>query len=441
MKLFFNLSLLMLTMLLCACGSGVASSDTIRTMVDEMGREKQVIKLAAIDNSQWLSTAIYGFNKSNENYHVEANYYMAADYRPSSIAKLYEMVDEATTRFNIDLAAGNVPDIFVSHRIMQTNSYISKGLFADINEFIDNDPDFNRADFLPSLFEVFDRKGNMYEISPLFHLNVIQAKTADVGTDTSWTLDEFAAFIETKPDAQYIIGDMTKRDFIITMTQYLFINPVSGEITFDRDEFKKILRVAERFPAELPQAYDLFRDWDEFRMGAKDGDPLMVINIVTDYYNIKIQENSYFGEETTLKGWPSPTGNGVRFRFFEYFSIIKPAENSEGAWEFLKYILYNAKHPTGYLNPMNLSLLDVLAEKEIERFSNARNPMSESFSRAEIDKLMMLYKSASAIDREDPTISAIIDAEIGSYLSGQRSDDTIIDIIENRIAIYLAEQD
>jgi ABC-type glycerol-3-phosphate transport system substrate-binding protein len=185
-------------------------------------------------------------------------------------------------------------------------------------------------------------------------------------------------------------------------------------------------------------------------MGAKNGDPLMVVNKFTDYFNIKLAENSYFGEETTIKGWPSSADNGVQFNFGEYISILKPAENPEGAWEFLKYALYNAKCLYGGFRPANLSLLDEIAEEEIEIFSYdgdlrwVRGEVKEvykGYAEGEIDKLMTLYKSASAIDREDPTISAIIDEEIGSYLSGQRSADTIIDIIENRIAIYLAEQD
>ena len=53
---------------------------------------------------------------------------------------------------------------------------------------------------------------------------------------------------------------------------------------------------------------------------------------------------------------------------------------------------------------------------------------------------MTLFKSANALKREEFTINKIIDEELGIYLSGQKSADEIIDIIENRIALYLAKQ-
>ena len=60
---------------------------------------------------------------------------------------------------------------------------------------------------------------------------------------------------------------------------------------------------------------------------------------------------------------------------------------------------------------------------------------------SQYDRLMTLFESEiKGLKRENYHIGKIIDDEIGSYLSGQKSADEIIDIIENRIAIYLAEQ-
>ena len=447
--------LLMLIMFISACSSDARSATTISTVTID-GVEKQVIKLAAINrHNDWLFGVIKGFNNSSETYHVEASYYMntyvspfafVEMVNPGRIGEFVEAVAEAELQFNIDLANGNIPDIVLFPSQMQSNTYITKGLFTDLNEFMDNDPDFDRADYLPSLFEVFDRKGGIYEIPPMFLMYGIYAKTTDVGTDVSWTLDEFSAYIETKPDAEYILASMTKREFIIKTTQYLFVNPVAGEVKFDREEFKKILAIAERFPI-VPYDYSDERgNWEDyFWTDARNGDPIMLPLDIYNFHMPMLWGNSFFGEEVTWKGWPSSADSGPLFSAADYFSIMKAAENLDGGWEFLKYALNHVRvSPEMQVQlPVNLSLLEGIKNEQVKFINNSPFYNSEHDklkSLAGLDRLMTLFKSANALKREEFTINKIIDEELGIYLSGQKSADEIIDIIENRIALYLAEQ-
>jgi hypothetical protein len=85
-------------------------------MNDDRARGKQVIKLALMETREhWLAAVIEDFNESNENYHVEVNYYLAHSHelaaRINTYGDLFVVLDEAVTRFNIDLVAGNIPDI------------------------------------------------------------------------------------------------------------------------------------------------------------------------------------------------------------------------------------------------------------------------------------------------------------------------------------------
>jgi hypothetical protein len=94
-----------------------------------------------------------------------------------------------------------------------------------------------------------EKDGKLYEIFPMYMIRTHAAKTADVGDKSSWTLEEFADFVYSRPDADYIIDDSTKAQFILTMVEDLFIDSRTGECRFERDEFVKILEIAERFPA------------------------------------------------------------------------------------------------------------------------------------------------------------------------------------------------
>ena len=407
------------------------------SLIDEsIITEKQTVLLSVINiNDTWLSMAIADFNRNSTRFHIEMN-----DYSMNGLIDF----NEAVTRFNLDIISGNVPDIFVLHFNMQSNSYISKGLFANLNEFIENDSEFDRNDYLPGLFEAMEREGKLYELFSLFWLDAILAKTTDVGSEAGWTLNEFMTFLEANPNSKYVLGYVTRREFISRMIRNQFINPLSGEPTFDRNEFKRILAIAERFPTDIPQQMGV----DEFMRGLKDSDPLMFSRNVVNFTNVKTDEFLYFGEEVTLKGWPSSEGNGLQFIPLNYFSISAQAENPEGAWEFVKYILNNSKCRLGINFPVKLSLLDEMAETELSNFNNPESIITGGirsqdlgFNEYDIRKIMDVLKATKLIERRNLVIRAIIMEEVDSYLSGAKSADVVADIIENRVTIYLAEQD
>ena len=389
---------------------------------------KQVVRLSAVnDFDTWLANAVAGFNRSSEEYYVEMKDY----YKDSS-----EDFDAAAANLNLDLITRNIPDIIVLPVRMSPIGYVNKGLYADLNTFIDNDPDFSRDDYLPGLFEALNWDGKMYEIFPLFMVEMIQGKTKDVGTDSGWTLAEFAAFLDTKPDARYIFDWVQKTTFVSYMVNYNFINPLTGEPHFDREMFKEILRVAERFPDDDPfNGSASQQQIDDFLAGLKDGDPLMRLSSTDGFHRFKSDEVNYFGEETTLKGLPSPTGNGFQFWAWEYLSITAQAENPDGAWAFLKYAMNHAKCKYGSDLPVNRTLLDEMAESEYEKRKNY------GLMKADVDKILAAIHTIRTVKRGNRTISVIIREEAAGYFSGQKSADDVADIIENRIGIYLAEQE
>ena len=76
-----------------------------------------------------------------------------------------------------------------------------------------------------------------------------------------------------------------------------------------------------------------------------------------------------------------------------------------------------------------------MAKKEQEREDEFR------LSKAATDNVMATLNAIRTIDRGNPDVRYIILEEIGNYLNGQQSIDTLADIIENRIGIFLAEQE
>jgi ABC-type glycerol-3-phosphate transport system substrate-binding protein len=298
-----------------------------------------------------------------------------------------------------------------------------------------------------------ERDGKLYEMFQMFRITGFMAKTADAGKKPGWTLSEFAEFIAAKPDAEYMIGGMTKHGFIRAMVLEHFIDRNTGECRFDRGEFEKILEIAERFPAG-----DFVRDDLIFLSGLANGDPLMLEYRTNHFQTIKAMEIVFFDGEVTYMGIGS---SGPSFIPRGLFAIADKAANPDGAWEFLKYMLDEYSDEWDASFPIKIADLEMMAKEAEEGYSytalngeiiTKRSVISfnDGYGNvitldvgdntvADSAKVMNLILSTENVVRSDSTVLDILDEEIGAYLSKQTSSGEVADIIENRMNLYISE--
>jgi ABC-type glycerol-3-phosphate transport system substrate-binding protein len=411
---------------------------------DVTATTKTTVTLVALSIDTWLQTYIAQFNRENTEYMIEARSYM--DETGSE--------EEALRKFNMDLIAGNIPDIIVRPFYTSSHAYIQKGVFADLYSFMDADSNFNRDDYLPNAISALEQDGSLYEIFPMFLIDTVMGKTSEVGEEYGWTLDEFAAFLDARPDVRHIIGEMTQGRFIRTMVQRMFIDPITGHCSFDRDIFKKILLISERFPEEEP-------DYMETLRGAASGDPILLRDMLGGFRSIKENEVIYFGEAITYKGYPGNPDRSSLFMPWAKLAIAENASEPDGAWNFIKFMLDNYIDDFAIYLPVKLSELDRLMEEASRRpywlnedgtkeeydyevvvgttFGDLGTFVIESNTNEDNEKVMALIRSVTYVRFMDEVLSNIISEEIDAYLSGIRPADATADIIESRINIYISE--
>ena len=81
---------------------------------------------------------IIDFNKTNDKYR-----FTIKDY---SVYNTMEDYTQGLTRLNTDIISGDVPDIMILNNQMPFNSYVAKGVFADLNEFLEKDTELKKED-------------------------------------------------------------------------------------------------------------------------------------------------------------------------------------------------------------------------------------------------------------------------------------------------------
>lgn len=398
-----------------------------------------------------IRSKISEFNRNSEKYQIEVTAYEDEDYSD---------YDSCLKRLNNDLVAGKLPDILIVDSNMPFNSYVSKGLIADLNDFMEKDESFSRDDYLENVLEALSVGGKLYRIASYFNIETFSAKKSIVGDKTSWTMDDFIKVAEEKPDSEMFL-DMTSSYFVQTMIMYnmeQFVNSETGECSFNSDSFRKILEFSKNFPQEIN--YDeLYSDdnyWIEREASFRNGKTILKSEYLYDFRTLKRDEVADFGEDVTFIGVPSETGNGSTIQVGTSLAITAKAKNPDGAWEFIKTLLSDEAQANVSGYPVKLSAFNALAEKAKERpywtdeegnkeyyddtyWIADQSVIVEPNTDEDNERIISFIKSVKTVYSYDTDLFNIIDEEVQAYFSGQKTVDEVVDIIQNRASTYISE--
>lgn len=422
--------------------------------------DKKLIKLYALWLDIGVKRQVLEFNKNNLEYEIELTSYGDDMNWQDAISKM-----------NNDMISGNLPDILLVNNSLPVDSYISKGLFANLYDFMETDPDINKEDFLPNLFGAYEVNGALYYTVPNFTVSTMVGKTSVVGAEQGWTMDEFMAFVEANSDKS-VFGEeryATNTNMLSTFFSYnydSFINRNTGECSFNSDAFIKMMEFCNRFPSEIKDDDRIdYNDsyWQEYDSQWRNGKTLLSSEYIGTFQVIRELEHGRFGEPITFKGMPGSNGNGSTFNSSgTLLAITAKSASKEGAWQFVRYF-FTDEYQDMYTNinsynfPAKLSALEKKAEAAKERpyWENEETGEKEYYDNTywngtesinigvntdeDNAKMMELIKSVTATNNYDTKIQDIISEEAAPYFSGQKTAAQAAEIIQNRIANYIAE--
>ena len=401
-----------------------------------------------------VKSKIIEFNKANTEYRINIKDYSTYD--------TIEDYTQGMTRLNADIVAGDVPDIMILNTQMPVESYASKGIFADLNEFLEKDTEVKKDDLLPNILEALSLNGELYRIAPFFSVNTFAAKTADVGEEPGWTMDEALALLATKPEGTNLLSEMTASSFMY-YTMWIcgeqYVDWENGECHFDSDGFMKILEYANTLPRTIE--YTAIMDdesyWKELDEQYRNGKTILNLQYLSGFRDYAYVEQAVFGEDITLIGFPTEEGNGAGLNIGTTMAISAISKHKDVAWEFVKLFLKeDYQDELTYNFPVRISSLRKLEEKAWEKpyylDENGNKveyddyyyisemeipavPLTQEETGEFIDYLMSLDKLCVY----NEALNNIITEECESYFAGQKTAQEVADIIQSRAKIYVSE--
>ena len=396
--------------------------------------DKEEIVMASIYPSSELRLMVSEFNRNNSRYHVTVETYL---WR------------ELDTRLNSRLVSSNPPDLLdVSY--LDILNYAEKQTFEDLAPYLEKSSLLDREDFLENLLEGYTVGGNLVCIPRCFSMHVTTGKTALIGEEAGWTVEEFMETAER--NSGLTLTEYESREAMLgsLFKQYLcghYIDWNTGECRFDSEEFYHFLEWIKCADTVMEEQADNSY-WTEERLVTR-----LKMKWMADCAMVEI----LFGESVTFKG--DPTGDGsVYFPVvpMDAVGIVSGSRHKDGAWEFVEYLLsHDAVSNLGFSSRQDILMKAIEEEmtpeywvmedgEALPKIKMGYGPESTPYyfmTREQADALLevlgALYFTPTGGIKDE--IVGIIIEESRSYLGGERTVEEVGGFIQNRVWTLVQE--
>lgn len=412
--------------------------------------DRAVVVLGGLSVNGGIRKRVVQYNRESSQYRVVLKEYASAE------------------DLNLDIISGRMPDILMAEGLPM-RSYIAKGLIADVGMLLEGDGELSRAQFLENVFDAYSVDGKLRYIVPSFTLSTMAAKSSLVGDGSDWSMAKMLEVLAAMgPDARLLDG-LDRDRFMETVLEYCgndFIDLETGKCAFDSPEFVAILQFARTLPEEGSYAGE-GGEGEYEQQYLKNRTLLLELSVWSFSQDVEerifYQLNGYLGGEYTLVGFPrvsataAENGNGALINGNNLMALSAVSENTQGAWDFARYYLTDEYQRSLESSlPVDRQIFGELAEEETRRpYYTDENGQTVEYdlympgdeepvavpplSQEQLEELIAYLESATATPYADAFVLNIIREELGSYFSGQKTAEDVAAIIQNRVQMYVQE--
>ena len=400
-------------------------------------------------------------------------------------------------RLLVELALGRVPDIMELQRIGRENTgdvknaevmyhtspltadlsnvywmpyrqMAQKGYLEDLWSYIENDPDLGRESVLEAPLKAAEVDGGLYMLFSEFAINTLIGSKDMFGDRWGWTMEEMKeAFASMPPDSTVLQFDATQYRVFRTLMSHMldqYVDWEAGECHFDNDDFRGMVEFLKLFPAECDtglkgQEIKKRIVWDRL-----DGQQMLETVTFGELSDVQF-DNYCFNGGADYIGYPTADGSPGRsfVPFGSKLGMSSVCQNKEAAWEFMrKLILPRYGRNTGLLRAIDMEQIRIcvnrrdyedaiyMALKRAKMYKIDYHPVPPYSGGPEWRFYYPVQEDADLYERVIATttgfywpneaLSDVVWDAIAPCLAGDRSVEDTIDMVQNRVGLYVNEQ-
>ena len=432
----------------------------------DQATEKETITLGVLQaGNSHLLRCISQFNRHSPDCRIEIREYYDT-YLASGQA---EAKEEARTALHMDISSGRCPDLLVLE-YDDLETYAAKGLLEDLAPYLEADGDLELAD---NVIEAYTFHGKLCALPGALQIRTLAGRAdrlGELGGATGWTLEEMMGFIDSNPDRTVFSADAGQLlEYSLVFNQSHFVDWEAHTCDFTSDEFIRLLEFCGRFSdrkgTEGAEVLDM--------MERSNIALLHEVELVRPQ-DIAMLAQILGTEDISYVGFPTVDGRAGSLLedCGATCAISAKSKHKEEAWAFVELLLTGWENPPKSYGalvgtkgfPTELGTRERYFAKVSENpyrigedgeiIMEGGKPMRYAYHTAssrtmqvffytplpeETDLICALLDSSTTA-RGGRQISSIVAQEAASYFSGQKSAADVAALIQNRVSIYLEEQ-
>ena len=412
--------------------------------------DKTIITMGMVYTDYEIRSKVIAFNKASDQYRIR----MVEYYQYNNESDW----DAGQKMFNNDIITSNAPDIIVINSGMPIDSFIDKGVFLNLNPYIEADPDVNKEDMAPNVLALGSKGDDTYILTGAYTISTMAIKKSLVPNGETLTLAELKQIEQSKNILAF--RDVTRDDVIryaMEMNYSEFLDLETGKCAFDTQEFCDLLEYAKQYPEEIDWENMDEDYWMESETAIRDNKELMRYYTVGYFNNLGWTEQGLYGEKVAFVGFPGSEGNtGVIYPYFQ-MAISKDCEHPEEAWQFMRqFYTYEGQKELNYGAPLNLQVMDERLEEAQQKpywiddngekieydetyWIGDKEIIIEPMTAERAGEVKEYVLSVDKIYYYDNGIIDIIIEESAPFFAGQKTAQQAAEIIQSRVQIYVDE--
>ena len=341
-------------------------------------------------------------------------------------------------QLNIQIIAGDIPDLIQVHYPFPFESYVTKGIFEDLNPYFEDDPEVT---LVPAVHRIMSTDDKLFRVVPGFSAMTLIGHSNYVGTENGWTFEEMKQCLANAPEGSTIFPDFWNKEIILLFLLYQnideFIDWESGKALFDTPDFKELLELANSHSGIPPE-------FSSDKPMVLEGRELIIHDTFMTLEHFVNMDN-FMGGKAVYKGFPSSKKNsGILFPTELTLAMTSACANKDGAWNFLRTMLLTDKNIQTI--PAVQSKFDLAVKLAMTPGRFNVNPITKEqldivvMTQGQYEKFINFLNGMGPVISGNLALQTIIEEEVQAYFEGQKSVDEVCKIIQNRAQTYVSEQ-
>ncbi|MBE6757984.1 MAG: hypothetical protein E7552_05485 [Ruminococcaceae bacterium] len=377
------------------------------------------------------------------------------DYQRYDDTNTFKLGGAGVTKLNTELLAGGDFDILYLNEYLSSAALAKQGALLDLYPLLDADSEVTRDTFVPRILEKSETDGHRYSLSSAFGIRTMLSDRRVIGEHTALSAAAWHALQAAHPNAD--MTDLSEELFLNYLTDIAPHDFITGNTArFDTDTFISYLETM----ATLESADEKMAQLGKERPTANyatlaDGTFLLMPHYLRNF-SFYQRALCNLADDTQFTGYPTENGAGHTLEFADTLGIFSNSDKQKAAWEFLKLTLKT--------NRLGLSEGDIeqpaiptdraSLEAQLAYYRDAKNFVNEdgtpkttfegtplrALTEENIEHLYAIIAAAKPLIQTDRAITDILADEATYFLKGKCTAADAAARIQERVQLYLNEQ-